>query len=115
MTAGSFMEKFKCARDGSKTRLSLLGRFTIEDKAVFQEFTEQNLGDSGGALCVDVSELEYIDSSGIGDLIKLKMGAVNRYDRICLLGMSENIERVFRMAGINQIFEVIDEEGYAAL
>lgn len=109
------MSEISFQRDGDRARINVKGRFTIEDKADFLELAEDHLGETASALVVDVSELAYIDSSGIGSLIKLKMDYGQKYGRLCLLGVPDSVARVFRVSGLTQLFEAIEEEDYEQL
>lgn len=109
------MAEIQFQQDGQRARLRVSGRFTIEDKADFQAIVQENLGDATGVLVVDVKDLAYIDSSGIGDLIKLKMDYGKQFARICLLGVPDSVSRVFRVSGLTQVFEAVDEDEYDSL
>jgi len=111
------MAEMSFQREGSRARFNVSGRFTIEDKADFQALVQDHMGEpvAGDVLVVDVSDLAYIDSSGIGDLIKLKMDYGRQFARLCLLGVPDSVGRVFRVSGLNQLFETIEEEDYERL
>ncbi|MCB1306613.1 MAG: STAS domain-containing protein [Leptospiraceae bacterium] len=108
-------DKFTFRREGNRALLGIEGRFTLEDKEDFLSFVSDSIDDQGGVLCIDARQLDYIDSSGIGDLIKLKMEAMKSFKRVCILGLTANMERVFRVSGLNSVFEVIDEAEYNQL
>ena len=88
--------------------LSLAGRFTLDDKELFQNFVDQYVDGAQDVLVLDMSELEFIDSAGIGDLIKLKMGPAKSYKQLYVCGLQDSVERVFRVSGLVQLFEIID-------
>ena len=62
----------------------------------------------GTTLTVDVSALEFIDSSGLGVLV----GALRRCQQggggIELRGVRPNLQRVLSMTGLNKLFAVIE-------
>jgi anti-sigma B factor antagonist len=109
------MAEFSVSNRDSRSVLKISGRFTMEDKARFQECFHQILETEGAFLAVDVSELTYIDSSGIGDLIKIKMEAARGFQRVFLMDVQEAVARVFRVSGLNQIFESISLAEFKAL
>ena len=90
-----------------KAVLGLKGRFTLEDKEVFQNFVDQHVDGSHDILVLDMSQLEFIDSAGIGDLIKLKMGPAKDYKQLYVMGLQDAVERVFRVSGLIQLFDSI--------
>lgn len=61
-------------------------------------------------LLVDLSKVEYLDSTGLGILI----GGVKRLKEqdgsLRLLGASPRITRIFEITGLNKIFDIYDTE-----
>lgn len=102
-------------KDGAKSVIRLEGRFTLDDKELFQKFVEQHVDGSTRYLIIDTSGLDFIDSAGIGDLIKLKMGPGKSYENLYVMGLSDSVERVFRVSGLIQLFDTIDESEYEKL
>lgn len=95
--------------------LSLGGRFTLDDKEQFQNFVDQHVDGAQDVLVLDMSGLEFIDSAGIGDLIKLKMGPAKNYKQLYVSGLQDSVERVFRVSGLIQLFEMISPEEIESL
>ena len=102
-------------QDETKGVLGWNGRFTLDDKELFQNFVDQHVDGSCDILVLDMSQLEFIDSAGIGDLIKLKMGAAKNYKHLYVMGLQDGVERVFRVSGLIQLFETIRPDELAAL
>ena len=96
--------------DDRKGVVALKGRFTLDDKESFQKFVDEHLDGSQAVLVLDMSQLDFIDSAGIGDLIKLKMGPGKNYSSLYVTGLQDSVERVFRVSGLIQLFEVIDAD-----
>lgn len=101
--------------NGNKGVLSLKGRFTLEDKELFQNFVDQHVDGSCDTLVLDMSQLDFIDSAGIGDLIKLKMGPGKNYKHLYVMGLQDAVERVFRVSGLIQLFDSIQPDELEAL
>lgn len=57
---------------------------------------------------VDISQLRYINSSGIGILITLLTKFRNKGGEVCLLKPSENVEKLLIITKLNAIFSVAD-------
>ena len=95
---------------GNKAILGLNGRFTLDDKEVFQNFVDQHIDGGHDILVLDMSRLEFIDSAGIGDLIKLKMGPGKNYRQLFVMGLQDAVERVFRVSGLIQLFDTLAPE-----
>lgn len=60
-------------------------------------------------LVIDLGEVTYIDSSGIGALIKIYNRTEQIQARFVLANLRPIIEKVFKVAGLITYFEVIDD------
>lgn len=88
---------------GGETVLKLSGCL---DTASTPEFAAAIEGTEGaGSLVLDMSELEFISSSALRQLVatKKKRGAAFV---IALVGMNEVVREVFDVTGLDEIFEV---------
>jgi anti-anti-sigma factor len=59
----------------------------------------------GGRIVIDVGDLDYMDSSGLGTLIGLKISAVNQ--GLCILelvNMRPRIMELLRITGLEKMF-----------
>ncbi|MGK7390835.1 MAG: STAS domain-containing protein [Candidatus Cyclobacteriaceae bacterium M2_1C_046] len=59
---------------------------------------------------IDISELRYINSSGIGILITLLTKFRNKGGEVCLLNPSENVQKLLIITKLNAIFTVANSE-----
>ena len=57
---------------------------------------------------VDISEIRYINSSGIGILITLLTKFRNKGGEVCLLKPSENVRKLLIITKLNAIFSVAE-------
>jgi anti-anti-sigma factor len=102
----SFEEK------GKFQNITIAGRFTVEDKDLFQKVVKDKIDfDKDGSFIV-ATDLKYIDSSGIGDLLKLKMEAAKGNHTIYVVGLNESIQKVFKMARLDSVFVMLTPEEY---
>lgn len=89
--------------NGNETTLKLKGCL---DTTATPDFAVAIEGTSGAAtLVLDMSELEFISSSALRQLVatKKKRGAEFK---IALSGMNEVVREVFDVTGLDEIFEV---------
>lgn len=101
-------------KDG-KVIMQLQGRLTVDDKQIFQSVVDDKVKSGSGVLGIDLNGLEYIDSAGIGDLIKLKMEAQRTYSGVYVFGLQSAVERVFRVSGLNSVFQIVTNEEFKNL
>jgi anti-sigma B factor antagonist len=64
------------------------------------------------AVLVDLSELAFIDSSGIGTLIQAFQGA-NGTPMTLLISAGSSVDRIFRIAGISEALPVFTDREHA--
>jgi anti-sigma B factor antagonist len=66
-----------------------------------------------GAIILNFSELEHMNSSGIGLLITLLIRANRQKERILSFGMSEHYRRIFELAGLHEAIGIYGSEAEA--
>ena len=59
---------------------------------------------TSGLLRLDLSEVEFMDSTGLGALITLRNTAHERGDEMELLTVSRAVQRVFALSGLEDVF-----------
>ena len=62
---------------------------------------------------VDISEVRYINSSGIGVLITLLTKARNKGGELCLINPSESVQKLLIITKLQAIFKVFDSVEFA--
>ncbi len=108
------MAQFEVKKLASADCVGIIGRFTLEDKDAFLDIMTGKLDLQNRQVCFDCSRMDYIDSSGIGDLLKLRTEAT-RYNKPVVLGaMKEPVRKTFRTAQLESVFEIISEEEFKA-
>ncbi|WBU63008.1 STAS domain-containing protein [Paracoccus aerodenitrificans] len=80
----------------------------------FKDTVRPHVASEGGDLVLDLSAVEFLDSSGLGAVIALRKALPNGR-RMYLRGLTANVDRVFRLTRMDQIFDIIptDESGAA--
>ena len=86
--------------------LHIYGKFTIEDVNFFKEKTSPLMKDPVKTILANFSELNYIDSSGIGALILLMNTAKNLNVELVLYNIPKEIHNVFKIAYLDKFFHI---------
>jgi len=78
------------------------------DIAVADEFFSAALAclDGTDVLELDLSELRFIDSSGLGALVRVHKRAVEQGGRLVLSHVSESVHRLLRITGLDLVFDI---------
>jgi anti-sigma B factor antagonist len=92
--------------DRAEARVIHVGAARV-DAAVAIEFKEAVRHAAGGSaerVILDLSEVNFLDSSGLGALVAVMklIGA----ERLELAGLKPNVERVFRLTRMDSIFTI---------
>ncbi len=66
-------------------------------------------------ISLDLSDVPYIDSAGLGTLVSILRETRNGKKSLKLIGLRQNIKRIFEMTRLDKIFEVYDTLEESAL
>lgn len=64
-----------------------------------------------GRLIIDLSELEFIDSTGLRVLLTVRNQAAESGTRLLLASPDQPVRRVFEIASVTQLFEYVNDDG----
>jgi len=60
---------------------------------------------AGGHILIDLTDVEYLDSSGLGTLVGLKVSAINKgYCKLELLNLSPKVKQLLTLTNLAQLF-----------
>lgn len=57
-------------------------------------------------LAIDLGAVTFIDSSGLGALVKIRNDAAAQDSRVVLVNLSAPVRRLFEISGLDQVFDV---------
>lgn len=63
---------------------------------------------SGVEVVVDLSEVQYIDSTGLGVFVGVLKATDSNNSTLTLVGMSERIKRLFVITGLDEVMNIVD-------
>jgi len=61
-------------------------------------------------MVLDLTDLAFMDTSGLATLIEARMTAHERGGRVILLGLQPLIAQVFEVARVNELFTLVQDE-----
>jgi len=86
--------------------MHLRGHLGIDSSPEFREQLRAVLRDqSMKAVVVDMTDLSYIDVSGLATLVEGLKVARNRQNTLCLKGLQGRVLRLFEVTGLLHLFE----------
>ena len=99
---------------GDVTVIDAAGRITLgEGASTFRE-TIRSLGASGHKkLLLNLGEVSYIDSSGIGEMVSGFTTIANQGGTMKLLNLTKRVKDLLQITKLYTVFEVHDDEAAA--
>lgn len=82
----------------------------MENSPIFYEnFTKEAENFYGKIIFFDFSKLTFVDSSGIGSLLRVVDYLKGKNSQLFIVGINKSISSVFRLAGLYQIFNILEK------
>jgi anti-sigma B factor antagonist len=98
------IEKSKDELNNDVTTVKCHGRIVNDTSAPLKE-TVKALIPGGGRILIDLTDVEHVDSSGLGTLVGLKASALNAgYCRLELVNLSPRLADLLRITKLTQLF-----------
>ncbi len=86
--------------------ISLEGELDVENSTSFRSKVRNKESSEHPNLVIDLTKVNYIDSSGLGALIALQKDARFNGGALSVVGASEQIKRVMKMTNLDKLFEL---------
>ncbi|WP_456399396.1 STAS domain-containing protein [Mesoaciditoga sp.] len=101
-----FKVEIKKADDNTLVLLS--GELDAYHSIEFKEKMLDLLKEGGDKILIDMSELGYIDSAGLGALVSLLKRASENSKELRLFALRGNVKKVFELTRLNMVFKIFD-------
>jgi HptB-dependent secretion and biofilm anti anti-sigma factor len=92
--------------DGDNARVSISGEFTFIDHLAFREIANRLFETGDKPVVIDLSQLQFIDSAGLGMLLIARDEAKKANRGLTLRGPQGQVERMFAVTKFNTLFTV---------
>jgi anti-sigma B factor antagonist len=94
---------------GEMPLLRVKGELDIYTAPRLKEAVLAALNGGAGSLAIDLSEVEFLDSTGLQVLMSAKKRTAERGGDVYLLGVGGQIRRVFTLLSLDRIFKICRE------
>jgi anti-anti-sigma factor len=89
---------------GPITTILCHGRVVSETSGLVKEVVKP-LIPLGGHIVIDLTDVSYVDSSGLGTLVGLKVSALKEgYCKLELVNLSPRVRELLRLSNLTQLF-----------
>jgi anti-sigma B factor antagonist len=99
---------------GDVTVIDAAGRITLgEGSSTFRDTIKEMVGAGQKKILLNLGEVSYIDSSGIGELVSGFTTVSNAGGSLKLVNLTKRIHDLLQITKLYTIFEVFDDEAKA--
>jgi anti-sigma B factor antagonist len=99
---------------GQATVLDLSGKITLgEGSALLRKTVRGLLDEKRVHIVLNLADVDYIDSSGIGELVSAYTTAKGRGGELKLLHLTKKVHDLLQLTKLFTVFEVYSDEGVA--
>ena len=96
------------------TIVDLSGRITLgEGSVVLRDTIKDLLGKGQKKILLNLGDVSYIDSSGIGELVSAFTAAKNQGGELKLLNLTKKVNDLLQITKLYTVFDVKDDEASA--
>ncbi len=96
------------------TIIDLSGRITLgEGSTVLRDLVRQNVAKGNKKILLNLGDVTYIDSSGIGELVSAFTSVRNAGGELKLLNLTKKVHDLLQITKLYTVFDVKDDEAAA--
>jgi len=99
-------------KDPNRIIFKLDGSLDIYTSLDLKVSLEKHINGETSNVIIDMEKLTYIDSSGIGILIKSLNFVQGHNGKLYVSNLKPVIEKVFKVSGLTSYFEILSHEDY---
>ena len=96
------------------TIVDLSGRITLgEGSVVLRDTIRENVGQGHKKILLNLGDVTYIDSSGIGELVSAFTTVRNQGGELKLLNLTKKVHDLLQITKLYTVFDIKDDEATA--
>jgi anti-sigma B factor antagonist len=94
--------------------MDLAGRITLgEGSSTMRDSLKELIAKGEKKILLNLGEVSYIDSSGIGELVSGFTTVTNQGGQLKLLGLNKRVKDLLQVTKLYTVFEVFEDEAEA--
>jgi len=87
-----------------------VGRLDASTVAKFRQEVESLLGSQTALLLIDLKEVPFVDSSGLGALVSVSKMMRSRNGDVALCSLSDGVRLLFKLTRMEKVFEIYPDQ-----
>lgn len=92
--------------DKNTNEVKLIGEVDIATSSQFEDAIMELVEANAPIIKLDMSDMEYIDSTGIGVLMAIRKNSIGDNQEIILVKPKRSIVKLMQLTGVDQIFNI---------
>ena len=101
-------------QNGDVCLVDVAGKITLGDGSVaIREAVKKLVADGTKKIVLNLGDVTYIDSSGIGELVSAFTSVSNNGGNLKLLNLTKRVQDLLQITKLYTVFEVFNEEAAA--
>jgi len=93
--------------------LEVCGRLTSFESTAFRDAVHGILNQGHKNIVLNLTGLEYLDSSGVGELVRNYMAVIKKGGAMRVVGLAPKIEEILKVTHLHQVFPDFPDEDSA--
>lgn len=107
MTTRATSGGFEIFQEGTELLVAMKGRIVLEDLTVLKQNILPRITRAVDSVYIDLKQIDYVDSAGLGLLIGFKMQSKSHGASISLMDPNKSVSEVLAISRIDGIFEIL--------
>jgi anti-sigma B factor antagonist len=100
-------------QSGDVSLVDVKGRLTSYEARAFRDAIHGLLDQGNRNIILNLTGLEYLDSSGIGELVRNYLTVVKRDGAMKVVGLAPKVEEILKVTQLYQVFPEFPDEASA--
>ena len=106
--------KFETRKVGDVTVLDMSGKITLgEGSVTIRDGVREVLSGGSTKILLNLADVNYIDSSGIGELVSALTAVKNAGGQLKLLQLTKKVQDLLQITKLYTVFDIFDDEAEA--
>lgn len=97
-------------QSGQVSLIDLQGRLTFFEVAILRENLTRLVREGRKQIVLNLSDLQYLDSSGIGELARMYVMVLKNGGEMKVVGLTPKIEEILKITHLYQVFPEFPDE-----
>ena len=97
-------------QEGQVSVVEVSGKLTSLESGALSNSISQLLKEGRKHILLNLRSLTYLDSSGVGDLVRTYMTVIKRGGEMKVVGLTDKVEEILKITKLYQVFQEFQDE-----